>query len=139
MTIEEVVGTRGRISKIEKVRDAVRVVNKALAIAHGVHETGRKGDPLRRCRRTIGSCHHRLRIDLTRVTGRGVSRMAAATLGYGAVNEAAKTVRTGRTWNSSNAPHESRGGVLRGAARAVGGLLGGVLGGLGKLVKRSPL
>ena len=89
MTIEEVVGTRGRISKIEKVRDAVRVVNKTLAIAHGVHETGRKGDPLRRCRRTIGSCHHRLRIDLTRVTGRGVSRMAAATLGYGAVNEAA--------------------------------------------------
>ncbi len=29
-------------AKIEKVRDGGRVVNKALVIAHGVHETGRR-------------------------------------------------------------------------------------------------
>src|SRR5512132_2610132 len=30
-------------AKVEKVRDGGRVVNKALVIAHGVHETGRRG------------------------------------------------------------------------------------------------
>jgi putative transposase len=29
-------------AKVEKVRDGGRVVNKALVIAHGVHETGRR-------------------------------------------------------------------------------------------------
>ena len=29
-------------AKMEKVRDGGRVVNKALVIAHGVHETGRR-------------------------------------------------------------------------------------------------
>ena len=42
-------GSRGRRyryvfldAKVEKVRDGGRVVNKALVIAHGVHETGRR-------------------------------------------------------------------------------------------------
>ena len=29
-------------AKVEKVRDGGRVVNKALVIAHGMHETGRR-------------------------------------------------------------------------------------------------
>ena len=29
-------------AKVEKVRDGGRVVNKALVVAHGVHETGRR-------------------------------------------------------------------------------------------------
>jgi transposase-like protein len=29
-------------AKVEQVRDGGRVVNKALVIAHGVHETGRR-------------------------------------------------------------------------------------------------
>jgi len=38
-------------AKMEKVRDGGRVVNKALVIAHGVHETGRREIPVHRCRR----------------------------------------------------------------------------------------
>ena len=38
-------------AKMEKVRDGGRVVNKALVVAHGVHETGRARDPFHRCRR----------------------------------------------------------------------------------------
>jgi transposase-like protein len=37
-------------AEVEKVRDGGRVVDKALMIAHGVHESGRRGDPLDRCR-----------------------------------------------------------------------------------------
>jgi len=37
-------------ARVEKVRDGGRVVNKALVIAHGVHDTGRR-DPLDRRRR----------------------------------------------------------------------------------------
>ena len=38
-------------AKVEKVRDGGRVVNKALVIAHGVHETGRREILEHRCRR----------------------------------------------------------------------------------------
>ena len=38
-------------AKVEKVRDGGRVVNKALVIAHGVHETGRREILVHRCRR----------------------------------------------------------------------------------------
>ena len=38
-------------AKIEKVRDGGRVVNKALVIAHGVHETGRREILVHRRRR----------------------------------------------------------------------------------------
>ena len=38
-------------AKMEKVRDGGRVVNKALVIAHGVHETGRREILVHRCRR----------------------------------------------------------------------------------------
>ncbi len=38
-------------AKVEKVRDGGRVVNKALVIAHGVHETRAARDPLDRRRR----------------------------------------------------------------------------------------